>query len=237
MAARPQHPVLILAAALLGAALATPSVAQSDRERAQMAQMQRQVQKLQQDNAQLNSQLQQARAQAAQLDQLKSQSQAAKAEADRLRGSAAAGQQQSRRLSQEVQSRNQQIEQLQTEVASLKAEITKRDGAAQTAAADAARGLAQLRADSDNERGVLAARLKLQSQRAQSCETQHGKALALADELTTTFERERTRRCEPFTDLLRVGQETRLQTWRDRLEDARPIAEAPPASAAATPAR
>jgi chromosome segregation ATPase len=199
--------------------------------------MQQQLQKLRQDNAQLNTQLQQARAQAAQAEQLKATSAAAKAEADRLRGSAAAGQQQSRRLTQDLQSRNAEIERLQTELVALKAEAAKRESAAQAAAAETARSLAQQRTEADNERGVLAARLKLQSQRAQSCELQHGKAIALADELATVFERERVQRCEPFTGLFRVGQEQRLQTWRDRLDEARPIAEAAPASAAAAPSR
>jgi chromosome segregation ATPase len=218
-------------------ATALPAAAQSERERAQMQQMQQQLQKLRQDNAQLNTQLSQTRAQAAQLDQLKTASEAAKAEANRLRGSAAAGQQQSRKLSQEVQSKTTELEQLQTELASLKAEMAKRDAAMAETNDKTTRGLAQLRAEADNERGVLTARLKLQSQRAQSCEQQHGKAIALADELATVFERERVQRCEPFTGLFRVGQEQRLQTWRDRLDEARPIAEAAPASAAVAPSR
>jgi chromosome segregation ATPase len=241
MADRPQHPVLTFAAralalGLCSGLLAAPAAAQSERERAQMAQMQRQLQKLQQDNAQLNSQLAQARAQATQLDQLKAQSQSAQAEASRLRSSAAAGAQQSRRLTQSMQAKDEQIAQLQTELGTLKAEMTKRDGAAQTAAAEAQRSLAQLRAEGDNERNVLAARLKLTSQRAQSCEAQHGKAMQVADEMAGAFERERAGLCEPFTGLRRVGQENRLQTWRDRLDAARAISDTPPASAAA-PAR
>lgn len=225
----------ILALAVLS--VCSPALAQADRERAQLMQLQQQMQKLRQDNAQLTTELQQAKAQAAQLDQLKTEADAAKSEANRLRGSAAAGQQQSRRLSQDLESKAGELARLQGEVeqlkAELKTELAKRDAASADNAQKSAQALAQLKSEADNERSVLAARLKLVSQRSQSCEQQHGKALALAEEVTAVFDKERTQRCEPFTGLLRVTQEQRVQAWRDRVDDARIISEAAPSAASA----
>lgn len=223
----------LLGGTLAAALLAGSAVAQTDRSRAQLMQLQQQVQKLQQENTRLTAELQPLKAQAEDAQKLKVDVAASKQQLARLAANAFAGQQAQLRSAQAAEQANQELARSHAEAEQLKAELAKRARTIQQtqAAFEQARRLA------DNERSVLGSRLALASTRADWCEAQHAKALSLGGELVGLIEGEgASARSERFTGLVRVREEQRVQVWRDRLFDAR-LDAPPPAQAASEPAR
>lgn len=231
MDTRLQRPLLIALLAVASLA-AMPASAQGD-ARAQIVQLQQQLQKLRQDNAQLGVQLRQAQAQAAGADKARAEIEAARGEARRLRGSAASGQQQLRELQRQNEERSAELSRVQAESEQLRGELARRAEAVSQANA----ALARAREDAAGERSVLSARLRQASTRADQCEAQQARALSFGDELVQVLETERVGVREPFIGLWRVREEQRVQQWRDRLQELRAPAPAADRAAPAQPAR
>jgi chromosome segregation ATPase len=211
-----------MAGALAGVAVA-PASAQSDRDRRQLMQLQQQVQQLRQENAQL----QQGQAQAA--EKARGESEQVKRDAERLKAASAGGQREARRLGGELAQAREALARSEAEVATLKATLAQRDAALQTAANEHRRA--------EVERATLGSRLKLNTQRAERCETKHAQAMALGEDVLKRYEDRQLRACEPFTGLWRVGEEERIQALRDRLFDARlDVPPAEPTAAGPAPA-
>lgn len=193
-----------------------------DRDRQQLMQLQQQVQRLQRELAELRQQgtkdVEQARREA---ERARSES------AAQLRSGQAAAQRDAKRLGDELAAAREALAQRDTEIERARAEVAQRDAALQAAS----RQLADTRAALEADRGTLAARLKLNAQRAEACEAKHAQAMALSRELIDEQQERRATVCEPFTGLWRVREEERVQTLRDRLFEAR--LDVPPAEAAA----
>lgn len=227
MDARLQRPLLsaLLAAACLGA---LPARAQGD-ARAQIVQLQQQLQKLRQDNAQLGTQVRQLQAQAAGADKARAETEAAREESRRLRGSAASGLQQARQLQQQLEERNAELTRVQAESEQLRGELSRRA----EALVQANNLLTRTREEAAGERSVLSTRLGQANSRVEQCEAQHARAVAFGDELVQVLEFERVGVREPFLGLWRVREEQRVQLWKDRLHELR--SPTSPAGRGATP--
>jgi DNA repair exonuclease SbcCD ATPase subunit len=200
----------------------------ADRERAQIRQLQQQLQKLQQDNAALQRDRDQAATRAKAADETSKELASVRAGASTARREV----DQLRRDNAELRSG---LERVTAELTRLQADLKQRDEA--LALAQQALTTAQRRAEIDGN--VLAARLRQQTVRADTCEARHALAVRVGGEAIDLVERERLRLCEPITGLWRVREETRVQTLRDRLLDARlDLPADPPARAASdAPAR
>ena len=229
----PPQPLRALAwAALLAGAVlaAAPAAAQSggSRERAQMMQLQQQVQRLQAELARVQQERASDLARLAQAEQAArsqgSQVQAAQREAERLRSGQSVAQREGKRLADELQQTKDALGAAeaaltasQAEADKLRSDLARRDAAL----ADAAAELIRHQKAMLDERGVFTGRIRQHLQRVEHCEARHGQAWALADQLVNQWEAQRTVACEPFTGLWRVKEETRVQAWRDRLFEAR----------------
>ncbi|MEO8151961.1 MAG: hypothetical protein ABI605_02745 [Rhizobacter sp.] len=185
--------------------------AQADRERQQMMQLQQQMQKLRQEN----TQLQQGKAQ--EVAKAHDEAEKIKREASQLRASSTGSQREAKRLGDELAKLKEALQLSQAEADKLKAELAQRDAALQTAAQQ----LATERRGAETASGVLSARLKVNTTRADVCEAKHESALALGQEVIDRYEARQLRACEPFTGLWRVGQEQQIQALRDRLFETR----------------
>jgi chromosome segregation ATPase len=196
------------------------------RERQQMMQLQQQMQKLRQDNAQL----QQGKAQ--EIEKARAEADQVRREAGQLRASSAGSQREARRLREELDKATQALAASQAEIEKLKADAAQRELAHRDAlqaaqntarAADqaAAQLLAQERRQAEQAAGVLGARLKANTVRADVCEAKHESALSLGHDLLDRYEARQLRACEPFTGLWRVREEKEIQSLRDRLFESR----------------
>ena len=212
------HTAIVLAAVALWSALPTAQ-AQTDRDRQQMMQLQQQLQKLRQDNAAL----QQGKAQ--EIDKVHADAEQVKREAGQLRASSAGSQREAKRLREELEKATQALAQIQADIEKLKAEMVQREAvqqaALQTAQQNAAQQLALERRNAEFAAGVLGARLKANTARADVCEAKHESAMTLGKEVLDRYEARQLRACEPFTGLWRVREEKDIQALRDRLFDAR----------------
>lgn len=221
---RPWVPFLVgmlIVFAILEASAQTPA----DRERQQMMQLQQQLQKLRQENAQLK--------QAGVQDVEKARAEAERVRRDaavQLRTSGTASQREIKRLGDELAAVRETLAQREADAEKLRAEIAQRDAALQAAGQQ----LAEARRAAEADRGVLGARLKANTRRADHCEARHAQALVLAKELVDRHEARQLRACEPFTGLWRVSEEQQLQSLRDRLFELR-LDVAPSDTAAAPP--
>lgn len=182
------------------AAAAQTAFAQSaDRERAQMLQMQQQLQRLQADNAALKEQAKDA-------ESFKKQSAQTSKELARARAEAAAA-------SRDVAAFHAQLdalhEQTSAQIEQWKKAVEERDGALQTAGAEKRKLEAQVT--------LLSARLKTQTGRADLCEVKHAQALSFGKEVVDEYEASRLRLCEPITGIWRVREEEHIQSLRERL--------------------
>ena len=199
---------------------ALPTVqAQTDRDRQQMLQLQQQLQKLRQDNAAL----QQGKVQ--EVEKARADSDQVKREAGQLRASSAGSQREARRLREELDKATQALAQSQADMEKLKAETAQREAtqqaALQAAQQTAAQQLALERRNAESAAGVLGARLKANTSRADVCEAKHDSAMTLGKDLLDRYEARQLRACEPFTGMWRLREEKDIQALRDRLFDAR----------------
>jgi len=210
--------------ALLSMLATAPLHAQStaDRERQQLAQLQQMVQKLRQENAEL----QQARAKDVEKARNESR-QSLDAELAKHRAGVASSRREARRLEDELARAQEALAQSRVELETLKAELTRREAAATAAAGQRARE----RAAGEEDRRLLAGRLKANSERAEHCEARHAIAMQVAEDVLDKYEDRQLRACEPFTGLWRVREEDRIQALRDRLFESR--LDLPPAPASA----
>jgi chromosome segregation ATPase len=190
-----------------------------------MMQLQQQMQKLRQENAQL----QQGKAQ--EVEKVRDEAEKVKREASQLRASSSGSQREAKRLAEELAKVKEALQQSQAEADKLKAELAQRDAALQVAAQQ----LAGERRNADSAAGVLAARLKTNTARADVCEAKHESAMALGKEVIDRYEARQLRACEPFTGLWRLGEEQKIQALRDRLFESR--LDVPAATASADAAK
>jgi septal ring factor EnvC (AmiA/AmiB activator) len=213
-----------LTAALLGAGPA--ALAQSsDRERAQMLQMQQQLQRVQSDNAAMQRERAKLQDDAKDAERLKKESAQTSKDLARSQAAAAAAGRDAAGLRAQLEALRDQTD---AQIAQWKKALEERDAALQAAAADKRR--------SDAEIVLLTGRLKAQTARADVCETKHGQALQFGRDLVDAYEASRLRLCEPVTGIWKVREEGRIQEMRDRLYELRldvPVPAAP-AKAAST---
>jgi chromosome segregation ATPase len=208
--------------ALLVAAIAPALAEQTDRERAQLRQMQQQVQKLMQDNAALqrdNSELKEKLATgekksdeaARSLAALKRKSQGDEKDLEATRT--------------DLRNTQQELAGSKADVARLTGELQKRDDALRTAADTQA----QMRKSMDAERLELGHRVAQQNTRAELCERKHAELITLSEDILNRYERARTGLIgEPVTRIFAVRAGNTVQELRDRIFDLR--LDLPPAS-------
>jgi septal ring factor EnvC (AmiA/AmiB activator) len=196
----------VVAAAVL-AMLSGAALAQSgDRERAQMLQMQQQMQRLQSQIAALEQERNQLQDQAKDADRFKKESAQTGKELARSKVEVAT-------TTRTVAALRAQIETVQQrtsdQIETWKKALGDRDEAIQLAAVEKHRLEATIT--------LLTERLKIQTGRADICETKHVEALQLGNELIDRDERARVRLCDPLTAIWKVRDETEVQALRDRL--------------------
>lgn len=209
--------IQLFAGAVAGLLLvcSTPALAQSsDRERAQMLQMQQQLQRLQSDNASLQRERTQLETQAKDADRLKKESAQTSKELSKSRAEATA-------VTREAAALRAEVESLHTQLDQWKKAVEERDAALQAAAAEKRR--------TDAEVTLLSGRLKVQTGRADLCEVKDAQALTFGTEVVDRYEKVRLRMCEPVTGIWAVRNEQEIQQMRDRLYELR--LDVPPASA------
>ena len=211
----------LLPALVAAAVCCTAGAQQADRERAQLMQMQQQVQRLQSDNtaAQREKSELQAKVSAAEQEQKK-----VGGDLTRARQSAAA----LKKDLEEAKGKNadllKRVAELEAEISGLKSQTARQESALRTAADEKRRD--------DSAATLLAARLKLNTERADHCEVKHDGLQKLSTEVLERYERDRLGFCEPFTGLWRIRKENDIQQLRDRMYGFRLDATAPPAGAA-----
>jgi chromosome segregation ATPase len=220
----------VIAVVLLAAVSVNTNAQDADRERAQMLQLQQQLRKLQSDNAAMQQERSQLQDKAKDADRLKTEATASTKEVVRLRAQLAAHE----RDLAAAQARSEEMRgQMDTQIAQWKKAIDDRDTALQFAAAE--------KRKVDAAVNLLAARLKVQTERGDFCETRHGQALELGNDLIDRLEKSGLRLCEPFTAIWRVRKENEIQDLRQRLYELRldvprPLAAATEALAPVAPA-
>jgi chromosome segregation ATPase len=203
---------------------AVPALAQQqDRERAQLRQMQQQVQKLMQDNAALqrdNSELKEKLAQgekkssetARTLAVLQRKSQSEEKDLDTTRTG--------------LHDTQEELVKAKAENERLTTELLKRDEALRVAADTQA----QMRKSIDAERLELGHRVTQQNARAELCERKHEQLIALSEEILERYQKARTRIIgEPITQIFSVRAQAQVQELRDRIDELR--LDLPPATA------
>jgi DNA repair exonuclease SbcCD ATPase subunit len=196
-----------LASLALGA---TATGQSSDRERAQLLQLQQQLQRLQADNAALQRERSELQSRAKDAERLKKESAQTSMELARTRAQADAGIQQAAQMRAEM---DKLREEQAAQIAQWKKAVEERDTALQAAASEKRR--------SDAQATLLALRLKVQTGRGDLCEAKHDQAMKFGAELIDLYGRDRLRLCEPITGIWKVKPETDLQALRDRLYEMR----------------
>jgi len=192
---------------LLGVCAVGPAAAQqADRERAQMMQMQQQLQRLQSDNAAIQKERSdlQAKAQDAEKFRKDAGKDLAKAKVE-----AAARAKELADARSELAATHEQLGSVQSETEALKKTLSEREQALVLAATEKQRMESQI--------ALLSARLKLQTQRADHCEVRHEAAMKFSAGVIDRFESDRLRLCEPVTGIWKVKAETQIQQMRDEL--------------------
>jgi len=222
---RHRESILLLAALLTIAAAPGVHAEPSDRERAQLLQMQQQMQRLQSD---LN---------AAQKERNELKAQAQKAEEDskktgkdlaRSRAESAAQARDLTGVRADLASTKEQLGQAQAEIERMKGEIARRNETI-------ARAEAQKRRD-DSDIALLTSRVRMQTARADLCDTRHAGAMKFAGGLIDRYEENRLRLCEPVTGIWKLRSQEEVQKMREELYSYRLEIPAPKEQAAAEPA-
>lgn len=183
---------------------------QGDRERAQLRQMQLQVQRLQSENSTLQNTLTETQARTKEeterskkdaatthheLAGLKAEAKSRAEELDRLKSTLA-------EAYQRLSSANAEIEQLRKTVA-------ERD--------DSLRKASEAKRQDDAAAVLLGERLKAQTARGDFCETRHAGLFDFSSKLVARYESDRLRMCEPITGIWKVKQESEVQALRNDL--------------------
>ncbi len=186
------------------AAMTQMALAQSaDRERAQMLQMQQQLQRLQSDNTALQAQAKEA-------ENLKKQSAQTSKELVKARAEAAAANRDIGALHAELDAFR---EETTAQIEQWRKAVEERDMALQNAATE--------KRQLDAQVALLSGRLKAQTGRADLCQIKHARAMQLGQEIVDTLARERLRLCEPVTGIWKVRAEEGIQDLRARLFELR----------------
>ena len=223
--------VPLCAGLLAGAALCVPATCPAqgaDRERAQMLQMQQQLQRVQSDNAALQRERSTLQEQAKEADALKKETAQKAKDLARSQAAAAAA---SRQLADLQAQLDAQRVATDAQVAQWKKALEERDAALQVAAVE--------KRKMDAEITLLSGRLKMQTGRADLCETKHAQAMEFGKRIVDRIEGGRLRACEPITGIWRVREEQNIQALRDQLYELRldvpPETPAKPVSSVAAP--
>jgi len=196
----------------------------SDRERAQMLQMQQQLQRVQSDNASLQQERNQLQEKAKDAEKAKKDAASTGKELARVKAEAAESARALAALRAEFDAfREQSV----TQTENWKKALEERDNALQVAALEKRRA--------DNAMGLLTGRLKAQTARADLCETKHVQAMQFGTKLVERYEQERLRLCEPVTGFWKVRNENEIQKLRDELYEFRLDVPAQPAPQAPAP--
>jgi len=209
---------ILLTLAVVGVLASSPAPAQQDRERAQLLQLQQQLQRLQSDNASMQRDLAKLREQARDADRLKKEAEASRTDLARTRSELAARSQAATQLRSEFDSAR---EQHAAEIEKWRTALQERDEALQAAAAEMCKAQSEI--------ALLGGRLKAQTARGDACEVKEGQAVRFAGELVARVESNRLRLCEPVTGIWKIRNEEEIQQLRDRLLEIR--GEAPAAAA------
>jgi chromosome segregation ATPase len=197
---------LLVAAVLVAAAC--PALAQQDRERAQLLQMQQQLQRLQSDNAALQSS---ARQDSEKLKKQTEASEAAQRDAKRLRAKSDAQTKEADDLRGQLAHAQETLTAAQAEIERLRKDVAQRDKSLEEAT--------EKQRMTEAAGALVAQRLKLQTARGDQCETKHADALKLASSLVDRIEHDRLRLCEPVTGIWKVKAETDIQDLRQSISD------------------
>jgi len=201
IAQRPSSmPYFVMCVSIAAAAAAQSAFAQNvDRERAQLLQMQQQLQRLEADNAALKEQAKDA-------ETFKKQSAQTSKELARTRAEAVAAARDIELLHAAIDTLR---EQTSAQIEQWKKAVEERDAALQTAATE--------KRKLEGEVSMLSSRLKTQTGRADLCEVKHEQAMNFGKEVVDEYEAKRLRLCEPVTGIWRVREEEHIQSLRDRL--------------------
>ncbi len=174
-----------------------------DRERAQLMQMQQQIQRMQSEVGSLQ------RDKAQMQDQLKEFDKVKKELARSSRDFKSSREQ----ASKDLDAAHAEIESLREQGAAQLAEwkkaLQQRDDALVEAGAQ--------RRKLEGQVALLGERLKLQTGSADLCESKHEQAMRFGKEVIDTIENERLRLCEPITGIWKVREELAVQGLRERL--------------------
>ena len=173
-------------------------------------QLQLQLQRLQQDNAQLQSDRDKAQTEG---QKLKKESDAVRGELTAVRARAAASSAESAReaesLKSELAASRDALAAAKAEIEQLSKQVEQKDASLATAA--------RLHREQEQSQALLGERLKLQTGRADLCETKHAQAMQFAAGMVDRYEGDRLRLCEPVTGLWKVHAQNRIQELRDEL--------------------
>lgn len=220
-----KHCLIPIVGVLLGAAMVVPAFAQqSDRERAQLLQMQQQLQRLKSDNAGMQKERDELQVKAQDAEKARK---AHESELNRLRQEVALGARTLADTRAELEAVRQQLASAQADGERLQKSLNE--------------NLAQQAMDTqraEQREALLAARLKFQTERAELCTVRHEAAMKFGTAMIDRYEHERLRLCEPLTGIWKVRNEDEVQQLRgelygDRLDVPAPaVSPAEPSTAA-----
>lgn len=191
----------------LGWSVVSSAADGNDRERAQLMQMQQQLQKLQADNASLQRERAQLQVQAKDAEALGKES----AEKTRQISGAKKDIEKANRRVAELDAKLQEMQAQQSiAIETWKKAVEQRD--------QALVGAAELRRRLTGEVEALTARLKLQTQRGDSCEFRHVGLYRLSTEILDDYATKRMHWCEPVARLWEVKEQQTILDLKARLE-------------------
>jgi len=200
-------------AALLMLLCAVPSTRvvaqQADRERAQMLQMQQQLQRLQSDNAALQKDRNELQSKAQEAERLKKESDKTGAELARIRQATSVQGHELGGLRADLAASNAKLAAAQTELEMLRKAVADRNDALQAAALEKRR--------MEAAQALLATRLKAQTARSDLCEMRHQGLMQFSAEVIDRYERERLRLCEPLTGIWKIRTQAQIEQLRENL--------------------
>ncbi len=213
----------------LFAGLCGPAAAQqADRERAQMMQMQQQLQRLQSDNAAISKERNDLQSKAQDVDKLKKETDTTGKALARLRQEFAAQAKELAAVRAQLTTTSQTLASVQSDDELLRKTVAERNDAIQAANVAKRRGDAAL--------ALLGERLKFQTARGDVCEVRHEGLMKFSAGVIDRYESDRLRLCEPITGIWKIHAQSQVQEMRDTLYGFRLDIPAPAKTAASTPA-
>jgi hypothetical protein len=216
---------VVLSLSLCATAPLRVAAQQADRERAQMLQMQQQLQRLQSDNAAIQKERNELQGKAQEAEKLKKESDKTGAELARIRQSAAVQGKELGGLRAELAASNAKLASAQAELEVLRKAVADRNDALQAAAIEKRR--------MEAGQALLAARLKAQTEKVDLCESRHAGLMQFTSEVIERYEGDRLRLCEPITGIWKIRPQTQIEQMREHLYSYRLDIPAPRASAPA----